>query len=288
MQEAQYRLATELIEEIKARGECDFVADFALVFPSMIFLEIMGMPREKLSEFMEWEHMILHQTNESDPDFAVRLAGMGAVYNYFAGLVAERRQNADPEAQDVVSAAIRWEIDGEPVADTDVLNCLLLLFMAGMDTVASQSSYAMMHLATHPEHRRPIVADTAAVPRVVEELLRAHPIVQTARRATRDGDFHGCPVKAGDMALFPLAAAGRDESAYPDARSVDLGRDVVRHISFGAGPHRCLGSHLAHQELAVLIEVWHRLIPDYELVEQPTEHAGGVWGLDSLHLRWTA
>lgn len=288
MEADQHRLARELIEGIRAKGECDFVRDFARIFPSTIFLGIMGMPREKLPEFLGWEDMILHQDNASDPDGAIRMAGMKAVQEYFAGLVAERRANPDPDATDIVSAAVQWSIDGEPVTNADVLNCLLLLFMAGLDTVASQSSYAMLHLAKHPGDRKRIVDEPALIPHAVEELLRAYPIVQTARKATRDADFHGCPIKEGDMAAFPLSASGRDEAAYPDARTVDLDRKTTRHLSFGAGPHRCLGSHLARQELAILLEEWHRLIPDYELAEQPLEHAGGVWGLNSLRLRWPA
>ncbi|MCW2721758.1 cytochrome P450 [Pseudonocardia sp.] len=283
----QHRLAIEIVERVATRGECDFTRDVAQVFPATIFLDIMGMPLDKLDEFLEWEHMILHQDGESDPDHSIRMAGMGKVMTYFAGLVAERRAHPDPDAHDIVSSAVSWEIDGEAVDDRDVLNCLLLLFMAGLDTVANQVTYAMHHLATHPDDRAWVVAEPALVPRAVEEVLRVYPIVQTARKATRDTDFHGCPVKAGDMALFPLAAAGRDPQAYDDARTVDLDRGVTRHMSFGAGPHRCLGSHLARQEMAVLLEEWHKLVPDYELVDEPQESGGGVWGLQSLKLRWS-
>jgi cytochrome P450 len=91
------------------------------------------------------------------------------------------------------------------------------------------------------------------------------------------------------VAAFPLSASGRGEAAYSNARTVDLDRKTTRHLSFGAGPHRCcLGSHFARQELAILLEEWHRLIPDYEVAEQSLEHAGGVWGLNSLRLRWPA
>lgn len=287
MEADQHRLAAELVAGLKPKGECDFVREFAQVFPSTIFLGIMGMPREKLDEFLQWEHMILHQDNDSDPDGSVRMGGMQNVTGYFSTLIAERRAKPDPDAQDIVTAALQWQIDGEPVADADVLNCLLLLFMAGLDTVAGQSSYALHHLATHPEDRARITAEPGLIPHAVEELLRAYPIVQTARKATRDADFHGCPIRAGDMAAFPLSAAGRDEGAYPGARTVDLDRAVTRHLSFGGGPHRCLGSHLARQELAVLLAEWHKQIPDYELVAEPKEHGGGVWGLDDLHLRWS-
>jgi len=169
-----------------------------------------------------------------------------------------------------------------------VLSCLLLLFMAGLDTVTSQLSYSFLHLATHEADRARLAADPGLVPHAVEELMRAYPIVQTARRATRDIEFHGCPVKAGDMVAFPLGMAGRDAKEYPGAKQVDLDREVTRHISFGAGPHRCLGSHLARQELAVALHEWHKLIPDYRVADpaRVVEHSGGVYSLEALPLAW--
>jgi cytochrome P450 len=282
----QHRLAGELIEKIAPQGGCNFVPRVARVFPSIVFLKIMGMPVDHLDQFLEWEDKILHQQGIGEQVNAARFEGMQQVMGYFAGLIRQRRMASNPEADDIVSKAVGWRIDGVPVSDGDLLNCLLLLFMAGLDTVASQLSYAMLHLATHPADRARIVAEPELIPRAVEELLRVYPIVQTARKATRDMDFHGCPVKAGDMAAFPMAFAGRDETAYPDARRVEFDREVTRHLSFGAGPHRCLGSHLARQELAVILEEWHRRIPEYEVVEQPVEHGGQVFGLDSLNLCW--
>jgi cytochrome P450 len=286
MLDDQRRLAGELIDAVVPKGGCDFIVDIARVFPAVIFLNIMGMPLDKLDEFLSWEGMILHTDEVGDAANATRLAGMLKVHEYFSGLIAQRRANPDPDAQDIVSKAIEWTIDGVPATDLDILNCLLLLFMAGLDTVASQLSYAMLHLATHPPDRARLVAEPEILPHAIEELLRAYPIVQTARKATRDMNFHGCPVKTGDMAEFPLAAAGRDTNVYPNARSVDFDRKVIRHLSFGGGPHRCLGSHLARQELAVLLGEWHRRIPEYHVVGQPTEHGGQVLGLDSLQLSW--
>jgi cytochrome P450 len=90
------------------------------------------------------------------------------------------------------------------------------------------------------------------------------------------------------MVVFPLSAAGRDEQAFENAKEFELDRGLARHFSFGAGPHRCLGSHLARQELVVALDVWHRLVPDYRLDESTPviEHAGGVYGLDTLPLEW--
>ena len=284
---AQQKLAAELIDELVDRGGCDFVEAISRVFPSTVFLTIMGMPVEDLAQFMEWEDMILHQSGVGDEVNAARLEGMTHVMGYFSALIQQRRENRDPNADDIVSKAIDWTIDGEPINDLELLNCLLLLFMAGLDTVSNQLSYALLHLATHPGDRARIVADPELIPKAVEEILRVYPIVQTARKATQDIDFHGCPVKAGDMASFSLAFAGRDESAYPNAREVDLDRGVTRHLSFGGGPHRCLGSHLARQEMAVVLEEWHRRIPDYSLAGEAIEHGGQVFGVDSLPLSWS-
>jgi cytochrome P450 len=286
LREEQQRLAGELIDGLIGEGRCDFVAQISRVFPSTVFLTIMGMPVEDLDKFLAWEDVILHQSGVGEEVNAARLEGMTHVMGYFSNLIQQRRGNRDPDADDIVSKAIDWAIDGEPINDLELLNCLLLLFMAGLDTVSNQLSYAMLHLASHPTDRARIVAEPELIPKAVEEMLRAYPIVQTARKATQDMDFHGCPVKAGDMASFPLALAGRDEAVYPDARRVDLDRGVTRHLSFGGGPHRCLGSHLARQEMVVVLEEWHKRIPDYELAGQAKEHGGQIFGLDSLNLTW--
>jgi cytochrome P450 len=281
----QRRLARAIIEKLVPAGECDFVSQVATVYPSTIFLDLMGMPVEKLDEFLTWEAMILHQTSESDPDGSIRARGMRTVTEYFREVCAERRRQ--PHGDNILSDAVQWEIDGRPISEDELVNVLLLLFMAGLDTVASESSYAMHHLAGHPEDRARITAEPALIPHAVEELLRTYSSVQTSRKATQDFTFYGCPVKKGDLAHFPLAAAGRDPSLHEGARSVNFDRPTPRHLAFGAGVHRCLGSHLARQELHIMLEEWHRVIPEYDLVEQPHERGGGVWGLESLRLRWS-
>ncbi|ORA19959.1 cytochrome P450 [Mycobacterium arosiense] len=288
MKDDQHRLVGELIDTLKPAGGCEFVTELARVFPSIVFLNLMGMPIDHLDDFLTWEDMILHQEGVGEEVNARRLEGMTHVMGFFQGLIERRRAERRPDAQDIVSTAIDWEIDGEPINDLELLNCLLLLFMAGLDTVASQTSYAMLHLATHPGDRERIINEPSIIPHAVEELLRAYPIVQTARKATQDMDFHGCPVKAGDMAAFPMALANRDDRMFPGGRRVDLDRGISRHIAFGGGPHRCLGSHLARQEMAVLLQEWHRRIPEYTLAAEPVEHGGQVFGLNSLELRWQA
>lgn len=286
MADDQRAFAASLIDEIIARGSCDYVADFAHTFPTTIFLRILGAPTDMLPTFMGWEERILRRSEDASPDDAMH--AMVQVMQYFGGLIAERREAGGTDGTDIISAALTWEIDGEHVTDDDLLSCLLLLFMAGLDTVAAQLSYGMHHLATHPEDRERLAADPSLLDPVVEEVLRAFPIVQTARKVTTDTEFHGCPVRAGDMVVFPIGSANRDEQAFADATAFQLDRGPSRHIAFGAGPHRCLGSHLARQEMAIALEEWHRRIPAYRLdPDRPAlEHGGGVYGLDSLPLVW--
>jgi cytochrome P450 len=122
----------------------------------------------------------------------------------------------------------------------------------------------------------------------VEELLRVYPIVNTPREVSIETEIAGCPVRPGDFVMISYPSAGRDESAYADARTVDFDRAGMSHLTFGAGPHRCLGSHLARHELVVAYEEWHKRIPEYRLAQgvEFTEATGGMMALNALPLRW--
>ncbi|WP_250213813.1 cytochrome P450 [Acrocarpospora catenulata] len=276
------RQCADLIDTLQARGSCDFVTDFARVFPTTVFLELMGLPVEDLPTFLAWEDAILHAPPS---ERAGRIQAMGQVIGYFRGVIAERREHP---REDLLSTALGWEIDGRLVPDQDLLDLCLLLFMAGLDTVTAQLSYAFWHLAREEKDRARITADPAIIPDAIEELLRAYSIVMPARKLTRDADFHGCPMKAGDMVLLPLNQANRDPDAFPNPAEVDLDRSRNRHIAFGVGIHRCLGAHLARAEMTIALEEWHRRIPDYHipLETEATEHADLVLGLETLPLTW--
>ncbi|RAY12612.1 cytochrome P450 [Actinomadura craniellae] len=279
------RRCARLVDELAERGSCDFVTDFARVFPTTIFLETMGLPTERLQEFLGWEYTILHQP-PSPQWLDARRAAMGEVAACFTELIAERRRAPQ---DDIVSAALDFEIDGRPVTDQELLSLCVLLFLAGLDTVTAALSYSFWHLARHDADRARIAADPGVVPAAVEELLRAHSLVLPGRKVTRDVEFHGCPMKAGDMVLLPISSATRDPRAFPDPQAVDFDRSPNKHIAFGAGPHRCLGSHLARQELQIALQEWHARIPDYRIPDGApvTEHSGQVIGLDTLPLTWT-
>jgi cytochrome P450 len=276
----------ELIDRIAGKGECEFVEEFAVQFPAAVLLDLLGLPNSELATFVGWEHTVLHSTPESDPDHILAFTAMGELAVYLTGVLEERR--AEP-ADDLISYLPQCTVDREPIADEDILNILMVLFLAGLDTTTAQISYLFYHLATHPEDRARIIADPELMPSAVEECLRFYGIVTPARKLTVDTEIAGCPMKAGEMVAIAFPSANRDEREFPNANTFDLERSPNRHFAFGAGPHRCLGSHLARREMCIALEEWHRRIPAYSLVPDATitEHGGGVLGLNELPLKWT-
>jgi cytochrome P450 len=278
------RVAAELIDGFEDRGGADVLDEFARRFPTSIFMRLMGLPEEDLETFLVWVHDILHLSYEQDPDRSRQLAAITAVSGYFEEQIALRRETP---RDDLLSHAMTWRIKGEPISDRDLHAFCVLMFQAGLDTVPISVGWALYHFATHPEQRRAVVADPSLIPVSVEEILRVYSFVIPARKATKDVEIGGCPVKAGEMVMLPLVVTNRDPARYDNPLEVDLDRKTSNHIAFGSGPHRCLGSHLARLELNVAIEEWHRRIPDYRIAPgQNLEQTGNMYGIKSLRLEW--
>lgn len=278
------QVAADLIDGLKGLGGADVLDEFARRFPTLIFMRLMGLPEEDLPTFLDWVHELLHLSHGEDPEGKRQMAAMRAVSAYFQEQIALRRETP---RDDLLSHAMTWTIDGEPIGDRDMHAFCILLFQAGFDTVPISIGWALYHLATHPEHREQIVADPSLIPTAVEETLRVYSFVVPARKATQDVEIGGCPVKAGEMVMLPLAVTNRDPERYDNPNEVDLRRKATNHIAFGSGPHRCLGSHLARLELNVAVEEWHRRIPDYRIAPgQDLWQHGNMYGIKSLRLEW--
>jgi cytochrome P450 len=279
--------AGELIDALAGRGECDVIADFSFYYPTTIFLGLMGLPPEDLPRFMDWEASILHSRGSTPEEITDnRMTAMAAVSDYFRAVIAERR--AQP-GDDLISQAVGFQIDGRPVTDDEVTSYCFFMFMAGLDTVAAAFGYALYHFATHPADRQRIVADPALIPAAIEEILRVYAFTIPARKVRKDIEVGGCPIAAGSMVQLPIRAATRDPRAFPGGAEVRIDRMPNNHIAFGAGPHRCLGSHLARHELVIALEEWHKRIPDYRLADgAEILEVGRSSGPDSMPLRWLA
>ncbi|MFD7205483.1 cytochrome P450 [Streptomyces sp. NPDC059893] len=283
IRKAAVDLIEALTEDLGTEDGVDVLDAFARRFPTQIFMRLMGLPEEDLDQFLDWVHSMLHLSFEQDPDRSRQLAAMQAVSAYFEQQIAQRR--AHP-SDDLLSRAMSWEIDGEPISDRDMHAFCILMFQAGFDTVPIAVGWALHHFATHPEQRAAIVADASLIGASVEEILRVYSFVVPARKATKDVEVGGCPVKAGEMVMLPLAVTNRDPGRYENPLEVDPHRQAANHIAFGSGPHRCLGSHLARLELNIAVEEWHRRIPDYRLADgQELEQTGNMYGIKSLRLK---
>jgi cytochrome P450 len=168
------------------------------------------------------------------------------------------------------------------------LDICFLFLIAGLDTVTDSLTLFFAFLSQHPDHRRQIVEDPSVIPRAVEELLRWEtPVAGVARSATGDSTVAGCPITKGNLVFVSIGAANVDPAVFGDPFDVRFDREENRHLGFGGGVHRCLGSHLARRELRVGLREWHRRIPEYQLKPGIELHyPPGLRSVDNLELIW--
>jgi cytochrome P450 len=275
------RVCVELLEPLASQGFCEFNADFAQPFPTTIFTEMLGLPNSESKQFVEWNSVLLH--GHDDP--ARRASAAADINTYLRDLVDQRAKDGQ---DDLVSKLLDTTIDGHPVSREAVQNFTFLLFVAGLDTVTAALSFAFRFLAENPAHRQQLLDDAQLVPSAVEELLRVFSFVNMGRTVVRDVEFAGVQMKAGDRVLTSTTFASMDPDEFDNPLTVDFGRRAIRHLAFGAGPHRCAGSHLAREELRTAIREFHLRIPHYEAVrvDETRMHGGGSMGMDRLWLRW--
>jgi cytochrome P450 len=283
------------IDAFVDRGECNFTEEFAELLPSSVFLGLMGLPWEELETLLHLRDGIL-RPHKIDPDamfFAdKRLAVMRAtgrdIYEYFDKVCDER---AHHPTDDILSHLVTVDIAGEKLAREEILDICFLFLIAGLDTVSDSLTCFYAFLANHPGHRRQLVEDPALIPGAVEELLRWESPVPSGvpRIATRDTELpNGVHVAAGTAVMVNYGAANVDPAEFSDAFDVRFDRATNRHIAFGAGVHRCLGSHLARRELRITLREWHRRIPDYSIKPGHEElvYPPGLRSVQDLTLVW--
>ena len=170
----------------------------------------------------------------------------------------------------------------------DIVDIGYLFFLAGLDTVTASLDCFLAYLAQHPEQRQAIVDDPSIIPHAIEEMLRWEtPVQGVIRISTTDTELAGCPIKAHTPVHVVLGSANTDESGWVDVNTVDFDREENKHLAFGGGPHRCLGSHLARMELRVAIEEWHLAVPNYSLADGiDLNYTQGLRSIDNLELVW--
>ncbi|MFE2336722.1 cytochrome P450 [Streptomyces coelicoflavus] len=270
--------ARELLAGIVGRETCDAAAEYAKKIPSRFMARMIGCDDDRQDEFAERMRALL-EANE----MAEIQAAMAHTQPFLDDLIEQRRK--DP-GEDLVSCVLSAEIDGRTLSGPELIGSLVLIITAGIDTTWSALGSSLWHLARHPEDRKRLVADPALIPTAVEEFLRAFSPVQVARVVTRDTDFHGARLSEGDSILMAMPSANRDTAEFHAGDRVDIGREVNRHLAFGVGIHRCIGSSMARMEMRIALEEWLRVIPEFSLppgdaVKWSTGH---VWGPRRLDL----
>ena len=279
-----------LIDGFADRDEIDFTSAFSVPFPSQVFLTLFGLPMEELPRFLAMKdgiirpnHVVGQAIGHPDTD-AHQKATADSIYEYFEALLDER---ASVRRDDLLSQLLDAEVEGERLSRDEILDICFLFLIAGLDTVSASLDCFFGYLAEHPTHRRALVADPATIPNAVEELLRWEtPVMAGVRAATRDAEVAGVAVRAGEQVMVLLGAANVDRGDVADAEAVRWDRTVNRHLAFGGGVHRCLGSHLARIELRVALDRWHRRIPDYRVAPgHELDFTPGIRALDRFPMR---
>ncbi|HEY1974424.1 MAG TPA: cytochrome P450 [Pseudonocardia sp.] len=287
-------IVNELIDGFAAKGHAEFISEFAHELPTRVFLALMGWPLEDAALFTECtDTTLLGKPGASEEESnAARMDAAARLTEYFLDVIRDRRARPEDSA-DVTTVIVNTEVEleGETrlLTEQELGNLFHLLAIAGLHTTQGSLAWGLTYLAAQPEQRQRLLDNPAMVPSVVEEVLRIEAAVSPGRKAVRDTELGGVRVKAGDQLLCVLAGANRDEREFSKPTEMIVDRTPNRHLSFGAGPHRCIGSHLARVELAIAFEELHRRIPDYRLdpEEQTISHPSQTRGVIRMPIRFS-
>jgi cytochrome P450 len=283
LEPAARQTCVNLVNELASAGRCDFVRDFARPYSGRVLMRLLGIPMDDADTFLGWVNNLMIARPEDDPDGSIRMGAAMAIYSYLGQLVGQRY---GAPGDDLTTALIGHTVNERPLDAEEVVKINFQLCMAGIDTLAGVLGYVFKHLAENEKDRAIVRTDTSDP--VLEELLRCFTVTAPGRVVTRDTEFGGCPMRAGDRLVLPFAAANGDPAMFPNPDRVDLQRKSNRHVAFGAGPHRCVGAAMSRMELRVALQEWHARVPDYQVEPGATvtQHVGSVAGLDQLPLVW--
>ena len=276
------QVARALVDAVQPLGKADLMQAVTVPLPCSIFMTLLGLGQERMPDFLHWKDEFLFS---NDPQRTQ--AAIDNIARTIEALSALRRR--EPK-DDMMSVLVAAEVDGRPLDREEILSMGFLLFLAGLDTVTSAMTSCLAYVAQNPDLRDRLVADPALIREAVEEILRRHSVVNLVRTATQDFEWEGLQIKDGEQFLVATILANLDETANPDALQVDVERSPNPHLGFGAGPHRCVGSHLARIEMRVVMEEVLARLTNLRLDPSATlhYHSANLVGLSSLPVVWDA
>jgi cytochrome P450 len=280
-----------LLSDYVAQGGGDFVQKVALPLPSSVFLRILGLPWEDLDRMLAFRDALMRDLMSSDPAVVehAQTVVLPATAEHLGQAISDRRAMEDPP-EDLLTAMVTGDLavdGGRKMTDEEIVNACFLLVAAGLDTVTAVLSKTVATLATRKDLLQQLIDDPALIPGAAEEFLRYWSLVSTCRQAKTDTVLAGASIKAGDIINICTPAASRDPHEFSNPDEIDFERTPNRHLAFGAGPHRCIGSHLARTEIKVTLEEVISIMPSFDLDpdDPPVQRFGQVLGVDRLTLR---
>jgi cytochrome P450 len=275
-------LTREHLEPALERGSFDFVADFAGKLPMDVLSEMIGFPPSDRAELRRLADLLVHR---DEGVFDVPQTGIDAAITlarYFVDMIAERRR---APREDLLSALVEADPDGERLTDADIMSFLFLIVVAGNETTAKLLANAWYWAWRNPGERAKPFADPSRIGDWIEETLRFDGSSQAlARTLTEDVELHGERIPEGDRVLLLIGAANRDPRAFDDPDRYDLDRVTTESVSFGAGRHSCLGAPLARLEAKIALQELVRRVRDYDIdpAHSRRVHSVNVRGFESL------
>jgi cytochrome P450 len=279
------KAAIDLIEEIAPQGQCDFTTAYAKKFPVRVFMALADLPLEDAPKLAAFAEDMTRPRGNTPEEMAECLdkANQG-FFAYAEPIIAARKGGA---GKDLITTLVNGTINGEPMPHDKELGLISLLLLGGLDTVVNFLSFMMIYLARHPEKVAEVRNDELKLRRGVEELFRRFPVVSEARMVAHDQTYRGIDLKHGDMILIPTQLPGLDANENPDPLNLDWER-LPKHSTFGGGPHRCVGLHLARMEATVTLQEWIKRIPEFRLAEgcNPVYASGIISSAENVLLDW--
>lgn len=275
--------AVGLIDSFAHKGHCNFTTDYAEQFPIRVFMALVGIDAAEAPKIRHWAECMTRPGMDMTFDQA-----KAVFFDYVGPLVDARRGG---KGEDMISAMINADLgEGRRLTRDEALSIVTQVLIAGLDTVVNVLGFIMRELAENPALRADLRQRGGDIVPVVHELFRRFGLVSIAREVRHDiADFHGVPLKAGDMIAIPTQVHGLDPRVNPDPLAIDPARKRARHSTFGSGPHMCPGQELARKEVALTLEEWLKRIPEFALgPDNDLSPVPGIVGaLRRVDLVWT-
>jgi cytochrome P450 len=277
-------ICSEQIDSFIERGSCDLSEELLTALPARLILEMLGWQPERWPEWIEWVHASIHDRTDDRPKAEAAVAN---IFGNIATEIVARRANL---GDDLFSDILRARPGGVPFTDEQLLGYSYLLLLGGMDTTAGLTGNVIELLDQRHDLRQELIDDPSLIPAATEEFLRHEsPSYGLYRTVTRDAVFHGQPLAKGDRVILMFPAAGLDPSAFDNPEEISFERTSNRHMAFGLGAHRCLGSHHARVMFKVMLAEILQRLPDFRIdgkVER-FKDAGDVYAIRRLPISFT-